>query len=328
MKNSKYVMLLIIIFLSFSFLLSILDFIQRIDIKYPYPYRLNSNYITFSITKEEDKLLKDNLYNLVKDKELLIIKENINNIGLFDTMGKYIDDPIYFGEALSRNPEKLRDKEAMLLFDENMVDIPSSVVFNKNEYKVVGIYTRDYVGFNNKNEIIYSLFSNNQIKGKYYIECENNDLKMQIINLFLENDKSLEIETNHIGLLEIIQFSQYDRQFKMIQFVLILAFISYIITDISLIIRKKQIYKVYYLVGSNIKKIYIKECLQMAEVSIIGISIAVILYNILFSLNIYKVRIPQDALLISILFLCLIYIIIHEITFIYISKKFMKERLK
>ena len=255
MKKTKWILALLLFFITFSSFLTIWHINESIKVNYSYPFRLDKNYVSFTVDKENEnseQFLND-LLDTVKDKPITIIAENKDQkqLRLFDGLGLYLDYPLFIGYYFKQSQFVEKQKVALLQVEVNNTDPTNEIQIGEENYKIIGEFDENYVLAQNGATQILPLFSSAEIVGTYYIQCDDKNLLNTVTTMFETNLHSTKASTKTITLRDILLYVNEDKQTGMIMVVLFLSFITFMISDYILLARNKKEYAIRYLVGAR-----------------------------------------------------------------------------
>ncbi len=163
------------------------------------PFNMSDAYMEINVgnhypinVSDSRSLLKE-IYQIIKDHEIVIINDNIDSLalGLYDPKGKFNSYPLKNGNYLS--PEDFRQNNSYILAKEDSfvhnysIDNNNIYDFNRETYKVKGIYDFEHPLYTENHEYIYNYFESEDLRGRYYIDTEDENLINRIMDLLIEN---------------------------------------------------------------------------------------------------------------------------------------------
>lgn len=326
MKRAKIIIAIMILLISFGTFLSIYDAYSRVQLNIENDYHLSDHSFSFRIEKDLKKDTLQNLYELCKQEKITILLENqfSKQLGIFDTTNRYIEEDLFIGSYFSEKDFIERKATALILAEQNNENnYNTNIIIEKEDFNVIGEYLDNYILHNHCFVVIYSLFSLNNIQGKFYIDC-NDEVKQAIISLFNEDGYEIDIEQASLSAGKVISYISQDAQFNMIMFIFVLAYISFLFTDYAIAKKEQQKNRLHYLVGSNYKQMLLHELLITSASYALGITGALIIFYCFMNAMSYKHLLSIHVLIFILLVMLIIFIGSHMIIYILLQKKYRR----
>lgn len=252
-------------------------------------YHLSKDSVHFFVESnfyedEKAKQIIKKIKQIIKDKKVIIINDNISNMGLgvYDTIGRYEQDGNIDGRAI-----EFQQFNYEIIIRNNSYYKSNDTIegISGKEYSIVGRYNNEYALNNEHYEYIYNYFIGSSLQGDFYMESENPNIIREIIKTISENGYEVTVYNNiNIGLLNkvfiIIQNKTYF--ITMIGFCFIyINLILYYCSYLSMKLKKPM--KIHILYGATKKGLYISYIKRHVLNSMIAIFFGSLLYFILFA---------------------------------------------
>nr|MBO2494267.1 hypothetical protein [Clostridia bacterium] len=264
MRNRVILIILTFIF-SITFIYSSLFTYFRIDQILTPPFGLSNNYVNLWIIYEPDpeialdhervKNIKDKMYEIVKDKEIVMIYEHI------DTPGLGLYDPVNFygTELLKEGVMFAAGKNCDIVVRENSYYYDYAVrrtaqnyienIFGAERLTIKGVYDSKHPLYRRDHDYIYNYFSEySSLVGDYYLDSESPDILNQVVSdiqrMLQEYGYICEITSKGMG---DVKFSKIISS--------LFSYLPYLAVLIGSIFLCINIFLFYYLILSNQKKV-------------------------------------------------------------------------
>ncbi|CCQ98310.1 conserved membrane hypothetical protein [[Clostridium] ultunense Esp] len=273
------------------------------------PYALSDHYMEVTVnptleinTKknggENAREILEKLYNTLKEKEVTLIYDDIDSVGLglFDPRDYFGNNPLVEGTIFPANREALAIlRHDSYSFKKNREEKENEYLINNadgQKLKITGIYDQTHPLHNEAHEYVYNFFGKQlqNITGFYFIDADSRQIVesvitslqkilkpydeyvVSVIDKGVAKENLIKLVVNSLGTVGIIMI---------IAFIILLFNLSLIY--VMLLFNEKKNIHIHLLFGATGKRIFLKYAKEAVVIFLLSASLAILIYSLFLS---------------------------------------------